>query len=391
MVAVGNLRSAGRVALRAQQAVTVGTELERSAVNLENGLRGFVCLGSRGRAGAPPAPLAPYPRQVQRLKGLARDDRQLRADVGRVSTLMSDYIGLYALPFLEVAREDPRYARSYLDDPTGRRRSGRALALRTMFVRARAEADAHGAARRLARRPRRPARVIGIALVVLTALGAAAAAAPARGGPIQRVAGASAAIARGRPRRARRDRRAPTSSATSPARSTRWRRPWSARPREIAERTDELERSNRELEDYASVTSHDLQGPLVTIGMYAGLLSAGSPATPRRRRWPRTSATGSERMRGLTRDLLAYARLDREESGREPVDARRDAARRPRRARRPAARPRRRGPSPRCRPSAATPAGCARSSRTCSPTRSSSRRRTSRRASRSPRRRCPAA
>ena len=59
---------------------------------------------------------------------------------------------------------------------------------------------------------------------------------------------------------------------------------------ELARRARELENSNRELEDYASVTSHDLQGPLVTIGMYAELLTQ-RVEDPRRASSPSTSAT----------------------------------------------------------------------------------------------------
>ncbi|MDX6555445.1 MAG: hypothetical protein QOD86_1640, partial [Miltoncostaeaceae bacterium] len=88
----------------------------------------------------------------------------------------------------------------------------------------------------------------------------------------------------------------------------------------IAARTEDLERSNRELEDYASVTSHDLQGPLVTIGMYAGLLERKLGDDPEARALATHIRTGAERMRGLVRDLLGYARLDREELKREPVD-----------------------------------------------------------------------
>jgi signal transduction histidine kinase len=89
---------------------------------------------------------------------------------------------------------------------------------------------------------------------------------------------------------------------------------------ELAARTEDLERSNRDLEDYASVTSHDLQGPLVTIGMYAGLLEGKLAGDPEAQKLATHIRTGSERMRALVRDLLGYARLDREETRQEPVD-----------------------------------------------------------------------
>jgi signal transduction histidine kinase len=74
-------------------------------------------------------------------------------------------------------------------------------------------------------------------------------------------------------------------------------------------RTSDLERSNRDLEDYAAVASHDLQGPLATIGMHAELLQ---------RRLGRESeqeamlaeriVTSSRSMTALVRALLAYSR-----------------------------------------------------------------------------------
>ncbi len=319
VIAVGNLRSAQRVALRAQQAVTAGTELERSAVSLENGLRGFGASGLEADLEPFTAARARYPGQVARLKRLARDDRPLRRDVDRVATLMSDYIGLWALPYLETARENPKYARAYLDDPIGRRRIAAVRrALGEMFVRARAEADA--TERRADSRADVAVRlgVIGIALVLLTAISAAVLLRRRVVAPIQRVAGAAGSIAAGelgtRVEATRADELGDLARSFNAMAAGLERQ-----AAEIAQRTGELQRSNRELEDYASVTSHDLQGPLVTIGMYAGLLERKLAGDPEATALATHIRIGSERMRVLTRDLLAYARLDREEHKREPV------------------------------------------------------------------------
>jgi signal transduction histidine kinase len=76
----------------------------------------------------------------------------------------------------------------------------------------------------------------------------------------------------------------------------------------------ELERSNRELEDFAFIASHDLQEPLRKIQLFtdrierrhAGALEETGAADLRR---VRAAAT---RMRRLVNDLLAYARIGRD-------------------------------------------------------------------------------
>ena len=238
-----------------------------------------------------------------------------------MATLISDYIGLWALPFLETARERPAYARAYLDDPIGRRRIADVRrALGAMFVRARSEADRHRAPRRLARRPRPAAGRSSASPSCCSPRWAPPALLRRRVVvPIQRVAGASAAIASG-DLAARVETKRPDELGDLARAFNEMAAALERQAAEIAERTDELERSNRELEDYASVTSHDLQGPLVTIGMYAGLLERKLAGDPEAQALATHIRTGSERMRCLTRDLLAFARLDREESKSEPVD-----------------------------------------------------------------------
>ena len=320
VLAIGSLRTAGRAALRAQQAVNTGTELQRSAIALENGLRGYIATQN-------PRDLKPfddarraYPQQVARLRTLARDDPALRTDVQRVSELLSDYVGLWALPLLDTNRDNPKAAQALLFYRTGQQRIQRVRdALGQMSARARTEAST--TERRAESRATLAVR-LGIVGIVLVAFVAGLAAWLLRRRvvrPIADVAQASGAIAAGdlgvrvethRPDELGDLMRAFNAMAAALERQRE----------ELATRTDALERSNRELEDYASVASHDLQGPLVTIGMYAGLLERRLSGDPDAIKLATHIREGAERMRDLVRDLLAYARLDSEALRHEPVD-----------------------------------------------------------------------
>lgn len=318
VVAINSLRDAGRAAVRAQQAVTAGTELEKSVLNLENGLKGYVASGK-------PAQLAPfqsarreYPRQVARLKALARDDAQLRGDVERISGSIADYLNLWALPVLSIARDDLEIARSVIVNTRGRMRVARIREdFRTLFARARGEAAAK--ARRADRRSDLAVGmgVAGIILVVALSGGLAWLLRRSVLRPIRRVAGASETLALGDlSARVPADR---SDEIGDLARSfNAMAESLELSQEELAKRAQELERSNRELEDYASVTSHDLQGPLVTIGMYAELLTQ-RVKDPDARELATHIRDGAASMRRLVRELLAYARLERHAGRRERV------------------------------------------------------------------------
>jgi len=318
VVAIQSLRDASRSAVRAQQAVTAGTELETSVVNLENGLRGYVGTGDRDQLAPFNTARRRYPNQVQDLQDLARDDPQLRADVRRISEEINDYVQLWAVPLLGVARDDLDVARSVIVNSTGRVRVERIrAAFRTMFARARGEALA-----KERQADRRSDLAVGMglgAIVLVLALCGLLAWLLRRVilRPIRRVATATETVAGGDlTTRVPADRsdelgdlaRAFNDMAASLERSRE----------ELAQRARELENSNRELEDYASVTSHDLQGPLVTIGMYAELLTQ-RVEDPEARELAMHIRDGAAGMRRLVRELLAYARLDRSAGRRERV------------------------------------------------------------------------
>lgn len=82
----------------------------------------------------------------------------------------------------------------------------------------------------------------------------------------------------------------------------------------VAERTRELARSNRDLEQFAYSASHDLQAPLRTISSYCRLLQEQyrGQLDERADEYLNGSVAGTERMKRLLNDLLQYSKVTTE-------------------------------------------------------------------------------
>lgn len=86
--------------------------------------------------------------------------------------------------------------------------------------------------------------------------------------------------------------------------------------------TEELVRSNEDLEQFASAVSHDLQQPLSVLQGYADLLSMSCPAAADspEQGYIRGILDGSQRMETMIREILAYSRAARQVRSDERVD-----------------------------------------------------------------------
>ncbi|HNG90120.1 MAG TPA: PAS domain-containing protein, partial [Saprospiraceae bacterium] len=92
--------------------------------------------------------------------------------------------------------------------------------------------------------------------------------------------------------------------------------------RKVEERTQELQVKNQQLEQYAFVTSHDLQEPLRKIEMFADMLTARSrahlPDTGKHHLDKIVNAAG--RMRALIDALLKFSRMSTQINEEKPVN-----------------------------------------------------------------------
>lgn len=94
--------------------------------------------------------------------------------------------------------------------------------------------------------------------------------------------------------------------------------------RAVAARTEELAKSNRELETFASVVAHDLRSPLLTISGYCQLLreEVGDGCPPIVDEYLKYISGGAARMDRLIEDLLAYSHASHSRQPLERVNVR---------------------------------------------------------------------
>jgi len=323
IVAVIGQRDAARVAFRSQQALSLANQLEKSLLSIESGLNRYVAARQQRYLRAAERELSEYPAQTRRLRALVSDDPGQQRRVQALDELIRDYDDIWAKSLIAITIENGfDEARSQMQTNGGRSRLDEVQAqFERLFdreravIRARERAAERGSARAIG------LGIGGLGLVIATALGYTFYLRRSVLRPVRTVADATGRLAAGDLTTrvpAQRD-----DELGELARGFNSMADSLERGREELEHTNaELTRSNAELEQFASVTSHDLQAPLTTISMYAELLE--------RRRAEQADGDldlvdgirdATQQARGLIRDLLEYSRAGRGHLSVEDVPA----------------------------------------------------------------------
>lgn len=321
VVATGQ-RDASRVAFRSQQALTLSSRLQMSLGTVERELRDYVKRYPDMPKASLVAKLRAYSDQQRELAELVSGDPRQRSRMDEIARTLRGYT-VRASALIALTETDVAAARNQLLYSDGR---DRALALERNL---RALASRVASRERALIGPRQDdaeaqsrlaigVGVGGLGLVFLVVTGGTLYLRRAVVRPVVHVARATGRLAAGdlgtRVIPTREDEigqlaRGFNSMADSLERGRT----------ELERSNAELLRSNGELEQFASVTSHDLQAPLTTISMYAELLDRQQRGAGDGRELIDGIRGATRQARTLIADLLDYSRAGRGHIEPEPL------------------------------------------------------------------------
>src|SRR5919108_6509658 len=121
--AIREQRDSAKRAIKAQEAISAGNKLEKLAIDLETGVRGYVASGANSVFLQPYTQARQaYPAQARELEALVSDNPEADAIGHRIQSSIDDYVNLYSVPMISLARDRIDVARSVIVNGTGPQR-----------------------------------------------------------------------------------------------------------------------------------------------------------------------------------------------------------------------------------------------------------------------------
>ncbi len=122
VVAIKEQRHSARLAIKSEEAITAGVSLEKLAIDLETGVRGFVASGNTQLLEPYTNARVQYPGQARALELLVLQDPSAHQQALGIRGAIDDYVNLYSIPIVSLAKDNLTVARSVIVNNTGRDR-----------------------------------------------------------------------------------------------------------------------------------------------------------------------------------------------------------------------------------------------------------------------------